>query len=589
MSEVTRIFDILDHYLENYPEKKDALVGKENKQWRKYSIQEYIENANNVSYGLLSLGIRKGDKIAVISSSMPEWNFLDMGTLQIGAVNVPIYPTISENEHKYILNHCDAQYVFLSGFDMLRRIEKIIPECPNIKTVFTLKPLNNYKSLYDICKLGIENHDKFDLNAIKASVKPDDLASIIYTSGTTGTPKGVMLSHNNLVSNFMGVVHIPPFTSQRRALSFLPLCHVYERMIIYMYQYLGIGVYYAESIVRVIDNLQEIRPDVMCSVPRLLEKIIDKIIDTGKKLRGVKKRIFFWALNLAERYEFDRKNGCIYEIKRSIADHLVYSKWRNAFGGNLRIIVSGGAAVSEKLSRIYTCAKIMIFPGYGLTETSPVIAVATFKQGQYGFGSGGGIMAQVKVKLAPDNEILTKGPSLMLGYYKAPELTKEAIDEEGWFHTGDLGKIENETLLKIIGRKKSFFKNSFGKYINPVVVENFLKESTFIDNAMVVGEGQKYTAALIVPNFTQLRQWCSKQEIQDLSPEEMVSNTDVIELYKKEINIVNRQLSSTEKVSNFTLLAKEWTIDSGELSAALKVKRFFVAEKYKQQIDDMFK
>ncbi len=588
-SRVTRLFDILSYCKEHFDNDKTILAGKENKVWKEYSIKQYIEYSNLVSYGLLSLGIKKGDKIAIISNSMPEWNFLDMGILQIGAVGVPIYPTSSESDHRYILAHCDANYVFLSGFDMMRRIERILPDCNNIRKVFTMTPTSGYESLYDIIEQGRKAHNDFDLEALKASVSPDDLATLIYTSGTTGVPKGVMLSHYNIVSNVMGVAHIPPVTDHDRALSYLPLCHIYERMIIYLWQYSGLGIYYAESIVRIADNLKEVKPHIMCSVPRLLEKTLDKILDTEKKLKGISKWLFRQSVKLAEKYEYDGANGWFYEFKRSIFDKLIYKKWREALGGNLVTVVSGGAAISDRLSRIFICAGMKIHPGYGLSETSPVIAVTTNHPGEYGIGCTGGVMAQVEMKIAPDGEILTKGPSKMLGYYKAPDLTAEVIDEEGWFHTGDLGRLENGTLLRIIGRKKAFFKNSFGKYVNPLLVENFLRDSSFIDNAMVVGEGEKFTAALIVPNFAQLTQWGKENNINYSSPHDLVKHKTVIELYKKEVNEINKQLSSTEKVSNFTLMEKDWSVDSGELSAALKVRRFFVAEKYKEEIAAMFK
>lgn len=589
MTRITRLFDILDYCKERFDSEKIILAGKEGKTWKEYSIAQYVEYSNLVSLGLLTLGIKKDDKIAIISNSMPEWNFLDMGILQIGAINVPIYPTISEADHKYIINHCDAEYVFISGYDMLRRIEKILPECSNIKKVFTMKPMNGYESLYDIIELGRNSVDKIDLAAYKAAVSPDDLATLIYTSGTTGIPKGVMLTHYNIVSNVMGVAHIPPVTDSAKALSYLPLCHIYERMIVYLWQYSGLGIYYAESIVRIADNLREIKPHIMCSVPRLLEKTLDKILDAEKRLKGFSKWVFRKSVELAERYEYDGSNGWFYEFKRSIADKLVYSKWREALGGNMKTVVSGGAAISDRLSRIFICAGIKLHPGYGLTETSPVIAVTTNRAGEYGIGATGGIMAQVEVKIDTDGEILTKGPSLMKGYYKSQELTDEVIDADGWFHTGDLGRIEGGTLLRIIGRKKAFFKNSFGKYVNPLLVENFLRDSSFIDNAMVVGEGEKYTAALIVPNFTMLTQWCKENNVSYTSTSDIIKSEQVISMFKSEINNINKQLSSTEKVSNFTLLEKEWTVDSGELSAALKVKRFVVAEKYKNEIAEMFK
>ncbi|MDR2083973.1 MAG: long-chain fatty acid--CoA ligase [Bacteroidales bacterium] len=589
MAKVTRIFDILDHCAERFSENNEILGGKEGKVWVTYSTTEYIDYANNVSNGLLAMGLKKGDKVAIISNSMPEWNFFDMGTMQAGIINVPIYPTISESEHIYILNHSDVEYVFISGYDMLRRIETILPQCPNIKKVITLKPIEGYESIYDIMELGKNNKDYFNLNSIKTDISCDDIATIIYTSGTTGTPKGVMLSHKNIVSNFLGVVHIPAFKPYRRAISYLPLCHVYERMIIYMYQYLGLSLFYAENIPRIADNFKEVKPYIMCSVPRLIEKTFDKIINTGKQLTGIKHKLFFWAVALAERFELNGANGFFYEFKRAIADKLIYSKWRQAVGGNMGIIVSGGAAISEKLVRIFTCAKINIFPGYGLTETSPVISVTTFRDEERGFNAVGGIMAQNQVKIADDGEILTKGPSLMVGYYKAPELTAEVIDKDGWFHTGDLGRLEKDgKLLIITGRKKSLFKNSFGKYINPDYVENYIKESQLIDNAMVVGENQKYCAALIVPDFMNLQSWCKSQNLHFNSVEEMVTSKQVIEKYRKDLLELNKGLSSTEKISNFVLLPTEWTVDSGELSAALKVKRHFVANKYKDEISNLF-
>ena len=589
MAKVTRIFDILEHCAERYSDNKEALGGKEGKTWVTYSTQEYIENADNVSYGLLAMGLKKNDKVAIISNSMPEWNFFDMGTMQIGVINVPIYPTISESEHIYILNHSDAEYVFISGYDVLRRIETILPQCPNIKKVITLKPIEGYDSIQNVMELGKGSKDKFNLKQIKAEIGVNDVATIIYTSGTTGVPKGVMLSHNNIVSNFFGVVHVTPIKPYRRAISYLPLCHVYERMIIYMYQYNGFSLFYAENIPRIADNFKEVKPYIMCSVPRLIEKTYDKILNTGKQLTGFKKKLFFGAVSIAEKYEMNGANGFFYELKRAIADKLIYSKWRQAVGGNMKIIVSGGAAISEKLVRIFCCARILIFPGYGLTETSPVISVTTFRDEEFGFHGIGGIMPQNQVMIAEDGEILTKGPSLMLGYYKNPELTAEVIDKDGWFHTGDLGRLENNgKLLVISGRKKSLFKNSFGKYINPDYVEGFLKGSQLIDNAMVVGENQKYCAAVIVPDFMNLQAWCKSQNLQFASVSDMVTSKEVIEMYRKELLEIGKNLGSTEKISNFVLLQNDWTVDSGELSAALKVKRHFIASKYKEEIDGMF-
>lgn len=588
MAGIRRIFDILENYKQKYPDLQDALAGKVHKTWIKYSVNDYIENSNYVTVGLLELGLKKGDKIAIISSSMPEWNFLDMGSLQAGIVNVPIYPTISESEHKYIINHCEAKYIFTSGYDMLRRVETILPECKNIKKVYTLNKVDGYDSIYNIIELGKKNIHKYNLSEIKDSINEEDIATLIYTSGTTGIPKGVLLSHSNLVSNFLGVSHIPPFIPGDRALSYLPLCHVYERMIIYMYQYLGISLYYAESIPRISQNFLEVKPAVMCSVPRLIEKTFDKFLTTGNKLKGIKKTIFFWALKFAEEFSFDKQKNVFYKFKHFFADKLVYSQLRKALGGNIKIIVAGGAAITEKLVRIFTCAGVYIFPGYGLTETSPVIAVSTFRPNQLIFHAVGGVMPQNEVKIASDNEILTRGPSVMKGYYKDEELTKQSIDEDGWFYTGDIGKIIFDNTLVISGRKKSIFKNSFGKYINPDYVENKLKESLFIDNAMVVGENEKYCAALITPNFMHLNSWCLENNYKFDNFEEMVASKEVIKKYKEVVLEINQDLSSTEKVSNFVILPTEWTIDSGELSAALKIKRAFLFEKYTDKISSLF-
>ena len=588
MTTITRIFDILPYVKEKYPGKSDILACKIDGAWKKYSIDDYTNYSNLVSHGLLSMGIKKGDKVVMISNSIPEWNFLDMGLLQIGAINVPIYPTLSESDQKYMINHCDADYIFVNGKDMVARVEQLLPECNRIKKVYSLLPTAGYESLYDIMEAGKTHQQKFDLEEIKQSIDKDDIATIIYTSGTTGVSKGVMLSHYNIVSNFLGVANILPMCEHSKALSYLPLCHIYERMMIYTYQYSGLGIYYAENIARIVDNMKEVQPSIMCSVPRLFEKMMNKIMATGNKLTGIAKIVFFWAVKLAEQYEYDGAKGFMYELKRKIAYNLVYKKWRDAIGGNIAVIVSGGAALNERLCRMYTCAKMVVYQGYGLTETSPVIAVTAFRKGCYGYGSTGGILPAVKVKIADDGEILTKGPSLMKGYYKNPDLTKETIDEQGWFHTGDIGKIEDETLLFITGRKKSFFKNSFGKYINPVVVETLLTESEFIDNAIVVGEGQKYTAALIVPNFAELHKWCKDNAMTFSSNKDMVEDKRVINMYRGIIFEINKNLSSTEKVSNFRLMATEWTVITGELSATLKVRRNMVIDRYKDLINSMF-
>lgn len=590
MTDVKRIFDLLPFMQEKYPELDNALVTKSRGEWVSCSVQKYAEMANLVSYGLLSLGVRKGDKIASISNSRTEWNWLDMGIMQIGAVHIPIYPTISEDDHRYILAHSETKFVFTSGVDMLRRIEHIIPEVPNVAELFTFDDRDGVRQLEDVIDLGRKAQEDFNLDEYKAAVDHTDLATMIYTSGTTGTPKGVMLSHQNLVHNFTSVSWIMEQKLQPHAkiFSYLPLCHVYERMISYSYQYLGYSINYAESIAKISDNLKEVKPDMMCSVPRLLEKTYDKIIANGRKLTGIKKQLFFWAVNLGHRYELNRANGWVYHLKLSIADKLIFSKWRAALGGNLSIIVSGGAAIQPRLARVFTAAGIDLMEGYGLTETSPVIAVCNYAENGREFGTVGPPTRGVDVKIDSDGEICTKSPSVMMGYYKAPELTAEVIDEEGWFHTGDMGEITPEGRLKITGRKKAIFKNSFGKYINPEFVENKLKESAFIDNAMVVGENQKFAAALIIPNFGHLRSWCKVKGIEYSLNEEMIEQQVIKERIKKELSIINKSLGSSEKISNFKLMAYEWTVDTGELSAALKIRRHYALKKYNQDIERLF-
>lgn len=590
MTDVKRIFDLLPYMQEKYPDLNNALVTKTRGEWVACSVQKYAEMADLVSYGLLSLGVRKGDKIASISNSRTEWNWLDMGIMQLGAVHVPIYPTISEDDHRYILSHSETKFVFTSGVDMLRRIEHIIPEVPNVAEMFTFDNREGVRQLEDVIELGRKAQDEFNLDDYKANVDQKDLATMIYTSGTTGTPKGVMLSHLNLVHNFTSVSWIMETKLEPHAkiFSYLPLCHVYERMITYSYQYLGYSINYAESIAKISDNLKEVKPDMMCSVPRLLEKTYDKIIANGRKLTGIKKQLFFWAVNLGHRYELNRANGWFYHLKLNIADKLIFSKWRAALGGNLKIIVSGGAAIQPRLGRVFTAAGIDLMEGYGLTETSPVIAVSNYTENGREFGTVGPPTRWVDVKIDDDGEICTKSPSVMMGYYKAPELTDEVIDKEGWLHTGDMGEITPEGRLKITGRKKAIFKNSFGKYINPEFVENKIKESAFIDNAMVVGENQKFTAALIVPNFAHLRSWCKVKGIEYTLNEEMIVQPRIKERFKKELSIINKSLGSSEKISNFKLVAYEWTVDTGELSAALKIRRHYVLKKYNQDIERLF-
>jgi long-chain acyl-CoA synthetase len=586
--DVTRLFDLLPHYKRNFEPKDDVLAAKENGEWVKYDIDTYIEIVNNISHGFIKLGVEPGDKIATISNNRPEWNFLDMAISRIGAIHVPIYPTISEADYQYILNHSEVKYVFVAGQELLRKIKHILPEVESLQGLYTFKHIDDVKHLDELIKLGKENPAPDKVNERENEINPHDVVTIIYTSGTTGTPKGVMLSHDNLLSNAFAVHHIFPLDQYSRGLSYLPLCHVYERMNIYTYHYLGVSIYYAENMGTIGDNIREISPHILTTVPRLLEKVYDKIIAKGSKLKGIKKRLFFWAVGLGLKYEVEGKS-LVYRLQLSIANKLIFTKWREALGGEMCVIVSGGAALQPRLSRVFTAAGIPVLEGYGLTETSPVIAVNTFDKGGRKYGTVGKPLNNVEVKIAADGEILARGPNIMKGYYKEPDLTREVINDDGWFHTGDNGRLEPEGHLKITGRKKEIFKTSLGKYISPAQIENKFTESPFIDAIIVVGENQKYAAALIVPDFEHLRTCCHKEGVKYTTREEMVTDPTIKAMFKKEIDHYNTFFGDTEKIMRFTIMGKEWSVDNGELTASLKLRRKFIMEKYADEIAGLFK
>lgn len=588
MTTITRIFDLLPNYVASYKPKDDALACKEDGVWKKYSIEQYIRMADDLTYGLLSLGVKKGDTIATITNNRPEWNFLDMAIMQAGAIHVPVYPTISAADYQYIFNHASIKFVFVSGEELARKIKEVSGNCPSVEEVFTFKQREGFRNFYDLVGIGQAGPLPEKVQAIKESIQGEDLATIIYTSGTTGNPKGVMLSHTNIISNFVAVSYIPTFGEEGKALSFLPLCHVYERMLNYLYQYLGISVYYAESLATITDNIKEIHPDMMCCVPRLLEKIYDKIQATGRKLKGVKRMIFFWAVDLALHYDVQGKNNAWYMLKHRIADKLIYSKWREALGGNFKIIVSGGASIQPRLVKTFRAAGLPIYEGYGLTETSPVIAVTSTDSNGIKIGTVGPPLRGVEVMIAEDGEILARGPNIMMGYYKDPELTAQVIDQDGWFHTGDIGMFEPEGQLRITGRKKEIFKTSLGKYIAPELLENKIKESPFIDNIMVVGENQKFAAALVVPDFNHLRSWCRIKEIEYTTDEEMVSHPRIRQRLLKVIDKYNKEFGSTEQIKKIDIMSTEWSTASGELTPTLKLRRAFITNKYQTRIEKLF-
>lgn len=585
--EIKRTFDIVSQLLAEHP-KPDALAVKRNGVWEKFSTAEYRKHVDSFSYGLLALGFKKGDKIFTISNNRPEWNFIDMGMSQIGAVHVPVYPNNSDEEYLHILAHSDARIVIVSSQAYYEKIQPLAKTTVNIEKVYTIDKVDGAANWNEIMELGLKNPQPELLAEIKDSIQPDDLASIIYTSGTTGRSKGVMISHKNFVSNVAATLPLLPVGSEARFLSFLPLCHVFERMVNYLLQQKGCTVYYAESIETLGDNIREISPDGFTAVPRVIEKLFDKLMLKGKELKGIKKMLFFWAVNLGLKYELNAANGPIYEFKRKIADKLIFSKWRIALGGNLKFVVSGGAALQARLARTFYCAGIPILEGYGLTETSPVIAVNHFTYPHLRFGTVGPVLPNVEVKIAEDGEILMKGPSLMMGYYKDKEKTDEVIDADGWFHTGDIGEIQDLNILKITDRKKEIFKLSTGKYVAPQVIENIFKESQFIEQIMVVGANEKFTAAIINPSFHFLNGWAHLHQVKFRDSKELIQLPKVIARYQEVVNQINEKLSPHEQIKKFELTCTEWTTESGELSPTLKLRRNIVKQKYKAQFNRLY-
>ena len=566
-----RLFDFL-HRLLQLPLKYDALAAKENGVWRKYSTQEYIDTVNFLSYAFIYIGIKSGDKIGLISNNRPEWNFVDYACLQTGSINTPLYPTISETDLKHIICDADITHFFVSDEVIYNKVKPLMSGS-SIKEIFSFSNIEGLTSLQDLIALGKNNPLVEQLEKIKAGIKNTDLATLIYTSGTTGKPKGVMLSHKNLVSNVMATVNLCPFKPDWRALSFLPLNHVYERMISYVYISRGMSVYYAENLETIGDNLKDIKPHMFITVPRLLEKVFERIVNTGSQLKGIKKILFFWALNLGLRYKQHGANGWWYEYQLKLANKVIFNKWREALGNNIVGIVSGGSALQPRLAKVFHAALIKVLEGYGLTETSPVIAVNTYYEEDIRIGTVGPLLKNIEVKIAEDGEICVKGPSVMLGYYKKPELTKEVMDSEGWFHTGDIGVMEDGRFLRITDRKKEMFKTSGGKYITPQITENKLKESRFIEQAMVIGENEKFPSAFIVPAFAFIKTWCEKHQIIYTSNAEMIKNTEILNRIMKEVDGINSDLSQHERIKKIELLPKEWSVESGEMTPKLSLKR----------------
>ncbi len=585
--EITRLFDLLDNYLEKYPNQDAALACKREGKWRKYSIQEYAELTNNFSYGMLKLGIKRGDKIGIVSSNRPEWNMLDFAAMQIGAISVPIYPTISQDDYRHILNHAEMKLIFIEGKELRTKILPILPEIKTLEEIFTFDDQQTeYRSLNELIELGSKNQNPKELSKLKSEIQAGDLATIIYTSGTTGNQKGVMLSHSNILGNVKNLASTPSSWSTT-ALSFLPLCHAYERMLVYLYQYLGMSVYYAESLATIAENIKEIHPTMMSCVPRLLEKIYDKLYLSGKKLPFVSKFIYYWAFNLATKYQIDGMSKW-YSIKHKLADKLIYSKWRAAIGGNFDIVVSGGSAIQPHMASFFSAIGMPVFEGYGLSETSPVITVHQRVKNGRKFGTVGLPINGVEVKLAERNEIICRGHNVMLGYYKDKELTNKMIDKDGWFHTGDTGIISAEGHLTITGRLKSIFKTSFGKYINPQAIESKFTESPFIENMIVLGENKKFAAALISPDFIFLKSWCTKHKIAFTTNNEIIEHPLVVKRYQTEIKHYNHLFGDFEQVKKFQIVPDEWTAAIGFLSPTLKIKRNVIEAHYAEKIEKLF-
>ncbi|MBU3713378.1 MAG: long-chain fatty acid--CoA ligase [Ferruginibacter sp.] len=591
----SRIFDFLSEQLNQYP-KPDLLCGKENGKWIKYSTAEVHNTSTLLAAGFLKLGlggkkveIEQKDKIAVISRNRPEWLMLDLACQQTGIILCPIYPTTHVNEIEFIFNDAAIKYVFVSGEDILDKVLSIKNKIPSLIGIYSFDILPGT----DSWKLLTTNHNDEDVKkvaVISSAIDAKDCATIIYTSGTTGVPKGVMLSHRNLVSNVVNATRSFPFpvNPKGKALSFLPLNHIFERMVSYIYISTGISIYYAESLETIGDNLKEVKPNLFTTVPRLLEKVYEKIMSKGAELKGIKKNLFYWAVALAEKYDNINSKGAWYKFQLALANKIIFKKWRQALGSNIDFIITGGAACQVKLIRIFTAAGIPIYEGYGPTENSPVISVNCHKAGGTKFGTVGLPIEGQKVKLAEDGEILVKGPSVMMGYYKRPDLTSETIID-GWLHTGDIGVFEENTFLKITDRKKELFKTSGGKYVAPQAIENKLKESPFIEQIMILGSDQKYVIALIVPSFPNLKSWMRENNIALISFEEAINDPRVVLFYKNLINAFNTYFNQVEQIKKFQLLPNEWSVETGELTPKLSMKRKVIQEKYQEIIDKMYK
>ena len=589
MKEPERLFDLMDRRKALCPE-RPVFANKKNGVWEEHTIDEYFEKSNLLSYAFMQKGIKRGEHVALISTGRPEWNYIDMGVQMMGAVLLPIYPTISESEYLYILNHAEVRFLIVEGETLYKKISSIRSQLPSLEEVYTILPLEGVPSIDDLYALAESHRDPEGLQAIKNSISTDDVATMIYTSGSTGTPKGVMLAHRGILLNVLGIKDSPGKT-WTRALSWMPLCHIYERMMNYLYQYLCMETFYAESIAKVAENAQEVNPYMMAAVPRFIEKMYDKVFRKGEKLVGFKKKVFDWALELGFRYELnDKKRKLGYKIKHAIADKLVYSEIRKALGNNFHMLVSGGASIQPRLTRFFSAVGLDLYEGYGLTECSPLVAVTnSYAEEGRKVGSVGFVLPGIEVCFDPDTkEIMCRGGNVMKGYFKAPELTAEAIDADGWFHTGDTGYLDRGGYMFLTGRTTNMFKTSMGKFVNPEVIEEKFKESAFILDMMVVGEGQKFAAAIIAPDFDMLKDWCGRHGVNAQTREEMITNKTVLERYQRVIDKYNAELGNHEQVKRFRLVSEVWSTENQFLTPTLKIKRRNIANFYKTMIAELF-
>jgi len=585
MAELNRVFDIWDHYKEQFPDQV-VVAGKVDGRWKTYNVASFMKNVDGFSRAFVNHGIKKNDKIAIMSNNRPEWNFCDFGMMQLGAAAVPLYPTLSSQDLLHILTDAEIKMVFVSDKELYEKVSKALQQRDLTLPIYSFDKVEGAVHWLDF--LAEEGATTVvDIASYKEQVKNDDLLTLIYTSGTTGKPKGVCLSHRNLLSNVLDSQYLFP-DAYKTALSFLPLSHIFERMVVYLYFSLGIPVYYAENMDTIIADVNDIKPSGFTTVPRVLEKVYDKIVAQGSSLKGIKRYIFFWALNLGHRFREPGENGMFYLLQLRIARKLVFKKWQEALGGNIVTLISGGAALQERLARVFWAAGIPVLEGYGLTETSPVIAVNGLNRGELKFGTVGKPLRSVEIKIAKDGEVLCKGSNVTVGYYNSKQATKETIDEHGYLHTGDIGELTPDGFLRITDRKKEMFKTAGGKYIAPQVLENKFMESTLIAQLMVVGENRRFPAALIVPAFEELKAWCRQRGIQWVSAEKMIQKKEVINKYQREVDRLNAGFGHWEQIKRFILLPAEWTIEAGELTPKLSMKRKVILEANEEKLDQLY-